>query len=314
MDAKTRDAMSKEFASLHETDSIAEAVRRMDESGATGLPVIGDGATWRGLVLWDELIAVRDRDRSVCDLARLELALSPDDPVDFALKRLVEQRRGSLPVVEDERVIGALSQHGARTMLGLETKEHIRWRPPRFTAPMRGQAPGPSQVERWEALLLAERSTAYQLVITAARRRHLRRVLGLPARLASRGGSTLDEREARVEAVRDTWLGRLLERRAGGTVEATPSVRRRPWESPPVPPRLDGEISDALALLAGMPFEELQRRGWHMQPNHYYWPLNDLAFLRDNLHVWNESKVPSDIEWDLDGQEQLFRTDHAVRA
>ena len=191
-------------------------------------------------MLWDQLIAVRDRDRSVCDLARLELALSPDDPVDFALKRLVEQRRGSLPVVEDKRVIGALSQHGARTMLGLETKEHIRWRPPRFTAPMRGQA---------------RRTVTGRALGGVAAGRALDRVsahhrcgtpptsqasAGASARLARRGGSTLDEREARVEAVRDTWLGRLLERRADGTVEAThPSAAARGSRRRPAPRRGD---------------------------------------------------------------------------
>jgi hypothetical protein len=90
---------------------------------------------------------------------------------------------------------------------------------------------------------------------------------------------------------------------------------RQPRHSAPDRPRPEGmptpvsdsEIETALDLLRSVPFEELQRRGWHLQPNHYYWPLNDIPFLRQHPEIWARPMVPAEIDWDLDGQVELLR-------
>jgi Methyltransferase domain len=66
------------------------------------------------------------------------------------------------------------------------------------------------------------------------------------------------------------------------------------------------QVDDALELLRSVPFEELQRRGWHLQPNNFNWPLNDVPFLRENPDLWTVPRVPLGIDWDLDGQEELL--------
>ena len=81
----------------------------------------------------------------------------------------------------------------------------------------------------------------------------------------------------------------------------------RPGNRPPIDDALDKQIDAAIELLAAVPFEEVQARGWHFQPNHYYWPLNDIAFLRANPDLWNRPRVPDGIEWDMDAQERLLR-------
>jgi hypothetical protein len=60
-----------------------------------------------------------------------------------------------------------------------------------------------------------------------------------------------------------------------------------------------------MELLATMAFQEVQRRGWHFQPAHFYWPLNDLDFLRGNRELWTKPKLPPEIDWDLDAQLEL---------
>ena len=67
-------------------------------------------------------------------------------------------------------------------------------------------------------------------------------------------------------------------------------------------PLTSRRIDAALDLLRTVPFEELQRRGWHLQPNHFYWPLNDVGFLRENHELWHDRGLPRGIDWDLDGQ------------
>jgi hypothetical protein len=84
----------------------------------------------------------------------------------------------------------------------------------------------------------------------------------------------------------------------------------RPKDFPPIGPRLGREIDAAVTLLRSVPFEELQRRGWHLQPNSYATPLNDVPFLREHPELWLEEEIPAEVEWDLDGQLELLRTLH----
>jgi len=76
---------------------------------------------------------------------------------------------------------------------------------------------------------------------------------------------------------------------------------------PVVDPASSEEVDRAIEVLRQVPFEEIQRRGWHFQPNNFYWPLNDLPFLRANPDLWLPARIPADIEWDLDAQEELLR-------
>lgn len=115
------------------------------------------------------------------------------------------------------------------------------------------------------------------------------------------------EREQRVSDVRQTWLARRLARffdhRPADEVSVPPSP---PGERPKPGPLVHREIERALAFLRNMPFEELQERRTQLHPNHFEWPLNDLPFLRENPALWLRKEIPQGIDWDLDGQEQLF--------
>ena len=186
-----------------------------------------------------------------------------------------------------------------------------QWRPPRFTAKIRGFIADPPPYERWEALLRAERSAIHQLVLLLARSRLLRRVLKLPAHLAAPPGLSVEEREQRVSAVSRTSLARIARRLAG-------SIRERPRAEPPMPPAHPGtrpypgplvhrEIDAELAFLRNMPFDELQRHGSQLHPNHFEWPLNIVDFLRENPQTWFRQKVPEEVDWGLEGQEALIQ-------
>jgi Methyltransferase domain len=104
----------------------------------------------------------------------------------------------------------------------------------------------------------------------------------------------------RQGAMADTWAAWKRPSAAGTGSDA------RPEGLPPVSGSLDREIDAALDLLRSLPPEELQLRGWHLQPNHFHTPLNDLGFLRAHPELWNRSKVPAEVDWDLDGQLELL--------
>jgi hypothetical protein len=179
------------------------------------------------------------------------------------------------------------------------------WRPAKITYGLRQRNPGAPPVGRWESLLRAEQSLAQRLVPALARRHRLGRMLGIPPAVGNPRPISIADRERRLRAVRRTRIGRLLERlvpeRAG---EALPVASDG---FPPVGPALSREIDRALELLKEAPLEELQRRGWHLEPNTWLSPLNDLPFLRANPDLWLRERWPEAIDFDLDGQEQLLR-------
>ncbi len=170
------------------------------------------------------------------------------------------------------------------------------------------------ELRRWERMLRAEHSATFELASLVSRVPGIRRIVGCPARLDARDARSLAAREARVAAVRTSligrialigWLwqpfGRVLRKRS----DAEPKPMR-PAYFPRVGPLLDREIDAALELLGSVPFEELQWRGWHLQPNHFHTPLNDLRFLRKHPELWLREKIPAEVDWDVDGQLRLL--------
>jgi hypothetical protein len=179
-----------------------------------------------------------------------------------------------------------------------------RWSPPSFAASFRGPHADPP-LDRWEAVLRAERSLPYQLSRLASQKPRLARLVGVPGDLFAQPAKRLEDRERRAARVARTRLGRLL----GRAPRSEPQIRLdHTGDGRPKPaPLLDGEIDGALAMLADVPFEELQERGWHLQPNNYAWPLNDVPFLRRNPELWARPRVPRGIEMDVEGQLDLLR-------
>jgi hypothetical protein len=203
------------------------------------------------------------------------------------------------------------------------------WSRPTFTAHLRG-AP-PLSLVAHEERLVHESSIAFRATRAVARVPGLRRALGaVPPRIgggdasvAATGNEALlhSKLYRRLTGVRRTalyrrlWIGGLRgivrrgapvpEVRAAATAADAPAAA-------PARPQLgewtSRQVDEAIEMLRGVPFEELQRRGWHFQPNHFYWPLNDVDFLRANHELWHDRGLPRDIDWDLDRQVEVART------
>ena len=178
-----------------------------------------------------------------------------------------------------------------------------RWQPARLTGYPRRQGEPP--LERWEAVLSAERSIPYLVARFVSGAPPLARVLAVPDDLFALPATRLEDREHRVARVARTRLGRLLGRRRRSESEVR--LDHADDGRPKPAPLLGGEIDGALAMLADVPFEELQERGWHVQPKNYIWPLNDVPFLRRNPELWVPAHTPLEIEWDVEGQLDLLR-------
>src|SRR4051812_2961506 len=190
--------------------------------------------------------------------------------------------------------------------------------PPTFTAPLRGLGHGVAQIGR----RADEASVTFRSVRAVARVPGLRRLAGAIPRGTAPGRAAVAGRDP--DAVLASPLYERLVRLRGGERYRRLRGRLRPEASaatpapsaaaptPPVPPRLgpwaSPEVDAAIDLLRRVPFDEVQRRGWHFQPNHFYWPLNDVAFLADNPGLWHDRGLPQAVDWDLDGQLEVART------
>jgi predicted O-methyltransferase YrrM len=117
----------------------------------------------------------------------------------------------------------------------------------------------------------------------------------------------------RLEALRSgrayerLWMGgvkRLLRR---GVARARAPAAAAPAAALALEPLASRQVDDALAFLRTIPFQELQRRGWHLQPNHFYWPLNSVEFLRDHPDLWHDRGLPKGVDWNLDRQVAFAR-------
>lgn len=64
----------------------------------------------------------------------------------------------------------------------------------------------------------------------------------------------------------------------------------------------DSEIRAACAVLRQAGARRVQTFGFHFQPNDFYTPLNDIAFLEANQDLWHRNEDPRDIDWNVDRQ------------
>ena len=200
------------------------------------------------------------------------------------------------------------------------------WPPATFTAEFRRSSASLDAHVRWEQMLVHEGSLAFRLTRTLSHVPVLGRLLGATA--PSPEWRPLADRQAEVERITQAPLYRRIERlRSSRAYErwwrhGVKRLLRREAPAPPeaaapapqpaatpaaLGPLTSGQVDEALAFLNTCRFQELQRRGWHLQPKHFYWPLNDVQFLREHPELWHDRGLPAGVEWDLDGQVAFAR-------
>ncbi|MCK8679256.1 CBS domain-containing protein [Streptomyces lichenis] len=112
-----RQLMTESADCVAEGDTVLEAARRMRQLGVGALPICGADDRLKGM-LTDRDIVVKalgaDRDPATTtagDLAQGEVvSVDAEDDARFVLRRMTEHKVRRLPVIEDHRLVGMVSQ------------------------------------------------------------------------------------------------------------------------------------------------------------------------------------------------------------
>lgn len=125
---KVRDLMSKAVVTIEETATGHDAVERMMRSRVRHLPVVDRRGTLAGVVtdrdlrhyLFEPATLTRIGTETVEKLLKAvtvsqvmsapAVSVSADDPIETAARRMVHEKIGSLPVVEDQRLAGIITE------------------------------------------------------------------------------------------------------------------------------------------------------------------------------------------------------------
>jgi CBS domain-containing protein len=118
-DKKARDIMSSDCTCIGENDTLLEAAKKLAELGVGSLPICGEDDRLKGM-LTDRDIVVKalaegkDPGSTMAgDLGQGDgetVTIGADDPIDEALRTMIDHKVRRLPVIDDHRLVGVLSQ------------------------------------------------------------------------------------------------------------------------------------------------------------------------------------------------------------
>ena len=128
-DKRARDVMSDDCTCIGENESVLDAAKRLKELDVGSLPICGEDDRLKGM-LTDRDIVVRvlaeGKDPSSTKAGELgqgdgqTVTIGADDSIDEALRTMTEHKVRRLPVIDDHKLVGIISQADVATNLDEE--------------------------------------------------------------------------------------------------------------------------------------------------------------------------------------------------
>lgn len=115
------DVMTPNFQVIEEGTTIADAARRMIETGVNHLPVLSLDRTLAGIVTsWDIAKAVASNYLCLDEIITREvITATPDEPIEVAAKKMENHQISALPVISREgQVIGLITSEAISVLIG----------------------------------------------------------------------------------------------------------------------------------------------------------------------------------------------------
>jgi CBS domain-containing protein len=125
-DKTARDVMSSDCTCIGEGDSLLDAAKKLAELGVGALPICGEDDRLKGM-LTDRDIVVKalatGKDPGSMKAGELgqgdgeTVTIGADDPIDEALRTMIDHKVRRLPVIDGRELVGILSQADIATHL-----------------------------------------------------------------------------------------------------------------------------------------------------------------------------------------------------
>ncbi len=127
MAKKARDVMTSPCECVGETDSVADAAKRLSELDVGSMPICGEDDRLKGMITdRDIVVRVVAQGKDPSDVKVSELAqgkpvtIGADDSVDEALDVMSENKIRRLPVIDGHDLVGIISQADIATEVSEE--------------------------------------------------------------------------------------------------------------------------------------------------------------------------------------------------
>jgi CBS domain-containing protein len=126
--AKTaRDIMTADATCVGENDTVLDAAKKLAELDVGSMPICGEDDRLKGMLTDRDIVVkvlAKDKDPAstkVSELAEGEVVtIGADDPIDEALRTMTEHKVRRLPVIDEQQLVGIISQADIATNLDEE--------------------------------------------------------------------------------------------------------------------------------------------------------------------------------------------------
>ena len=126
---KARDMMSDDCTCVGENDSVLDAAKRLAELNVGSMPICGEDDRLKGMLTdRDIVVKVVAAGKDPADVKAGELGqgdgqtvtIGADDPIEDALRTMIDHKVRRLPVIDDRQLVGIVSQADIATHLDEE--------------------------------------------------------------------------------------------------------------------------------------------------------------------------------------------------
>ena len=118
-DKKARDVMSPDCTCVGENDTLLDTARRLAELDVGALPICGEDDRLKGMITDRDIVVkalAQGKDPGSTRAGELgqgdsqTVTIGADDPIDEALRTMIDHKVRRLPVIDGHRLVGIISQ------------------------------------------------------------------------------------------------------------------------------------------------------------------------------------------------------------
>ncbi len=118
-DKTARDIMSDDCTCIGENDSLLDAAKQLAQLDVGSLPICGEDDRLKGMLTDRDIVVkalAQGKDPASTKAGELgagdgkTVTIGADDPIDEALRTMTEHKVRRLPVIDEQRLVGIISQ------------------------------------------------------------------------------------------------------------------------------------------------------------------------------------------------------------